>query len=299
MIAGDSFRIWIRAARPHSLPAGAAPVLAGTGLAAARGAFRPGPFAAALAGALLLQLTSNLANDYYDHVHGVDTDERKGFDRVTGSGDVPPERVRRWTWGALAAALVPGAYLVWVGGWPILVLGLASMAAAVTYTGGPWPYGHRGLGDPAVFIFFGLAAVAGTFYVQAGHWSLESLWLGAGPGALATAVLVVNNLRDIDTDARAGKRTLAVILGPEGTRVEYLLLCLVAASVPATGVLLLGWTPGTLLALAALGLLVRPIRTVLGGASGQEDADVLDPALVKTARSLGAYGLLTGLGFLL
>ncbi len=294
-----AFRLWIRAARPHTLPAGAAPVLAGAGLAAARGVFRPGPFAAALAGALLLQLASNLANDYYDHVHGVDTGEREGFARVTGSGAVDPERVRRWMWSVLAAALAPGAYLVWVGGWAILALGLAAMLAAVTYTGGPWPYGHRGLGDPAVFLFFGLAAVAGTYYVQAGRWSLESVWLGAGPGALATAILAVNNLRDIETDARAGKRTLAVMLGPARTRAEYLLLCGLAAVVPPAGVALLGWTPWSLISLAGLLLLARPLRTVLGGAAGQEDADRLDPALVDTARSLGAYGALAGLGFLL
>jgi 1,4-dihydroxy-2-naphthoate octaprenyltransferase len=202
-------------------------------------------------------------------------------------------------WGTLAAALAPGVYLVWVGGWAILALGLAAMLAAVTYTGGPWPYGHRGLGDPAVFLFFGLAAVAGTYYVQAGRWSLESVWLGAGPGALATAILAVNNLRDIETDARAGKRTLAVMLGPSGTRVEYLLLCGLAAAVPPAGVVLFGWTSWTLLSLAGLLLLGRPLRTVLGGAAGQGDAELLDPALVDTARTLGAYGALAGLGFLL
>lgn len=299
MTGDGALRAWIRAARPHSLPAGAAPVLAGSGLAAARGAFAAGPFAAALAGALSLQLASNLANDYYDHVHGVDTEERKGFSRISGSGAVPAARVKRWMWGALAAAAVPGAYLIHVGGWPILALGVAAMLAAVTYTGGPWPYGYRGLGDPAVFVFFGLVAVSGTFYVQAGRWSLESLWLGAGPGALATAILVVNNLRDIDTDARAGKRTLAVMLGRRGTRGEYAGLCLLATLVPVAGVWGLGWPPTTLLALASLGLLAGPARTVLGGAAGQEDADVLDPALVGTARSLGVYGLLLGLGFLL
>ena len=232
-------------------------------------------------------------------MHGVDTEERQGFERVSGSGVVDAERVRRWCLGALAASMVPGAYLIYVGGWPVLVIGLAAMAAAVAYTGGPWPYGYRGLGDPFVFLFFGLVAVAGTYYVQAGHWSTGSLWLGAGPGALATAVLVVNNLRDIDTDPRAGKRTLAVMLGPGGTRAEYALLCLLAGLVPVAGVLLLGWPPGTLLGLAAFGLLAAPARTVLGGASGQADADVLDPALSGTARALGAYGLLIGVGFLL
>lgn len=286
---------WILAARPKTLTAAAAPVVVGTGLAAFRGSAAPGPAAAALVGALLIQIAANLANDYYDCVRGGDTHDRVGPLRVTQSGVLAPQAVRRGTIGALAAAFVVGVYLVWVGGWPIVVLGLASLACAVLYTGGPWPLAYHGLGDVFAFVFFGLVAVGGTFYVQALRWAAEALLAGAGMGALITAILVVNNLRDVPTDARAGKRTLAVRIGVRATRAEYALLLAGALAVPPVGVALYGWPGAALAALAVVPLCARPLGRVL---RFREPAELL-PALGETSRVVAVYGLLLGLGLAL
>ncbi len=285
-------RVWWIGARPHTLPAAAAPVVAGGGLAAADGAFAPLPFLAALAGALAIQVGTNFANDYFDWAKGADTDDRRGFTRVTQAGLAPPERVRRWMVGAFGAAFVPGAYLVAVGGWPIAVLGLAAVAAGIAYTAGPFPLGYHGLGEPFVFVFFGLAAVAGTHYVQALRFAPDTLIAGAGAGALSSAVLVVNNLRDRETDARAGKRTLAVRLGVRASRVEYAGLLLLAAAAPAAGTGWAGWSPGALLATAATGAALPALRTVLG----TREPAALDRALTGTGRALALYGLLLAVG---
>jgi 1,4-dihydroxy-2-naphthoate octaprenyltransferase len=196
---------------------------------------------------------------------------------------------------ALAAAVLPGAYLVFVAGWPILWIGLASLACAVLYTGGPAPLAYHGLGDVFVFVFFGLVAVGGTTYVQIGAWPADALLAGAGVGALSTAVLVVNNLRDIETDAAAGKRTLAVRLGRSGTRTEYALLLAAAAAVPPIGVLALGWPLAALAALVAFLVAVPPARAVLAHAHPRE----LLPALGGTARVLAVYGIALAAGLAL
>ena len=284
--------LWLHAARPHTLPAAAAPVLAGGGLALADDAFAPLPFAAALAGAGLLQIGANVANDYFDGVRGADDEKRGGFVRVTGSSLVAPERVRGWMVATFALAMVPGGYLAWVGGWPVVAVGLAGIVAAVAYTGGPWPYGYRGLGELFVFVFFGLVAVAGTHYVQSLAFSVGALLAGAGVGAHCAAILVVNNLRDRETDARAGKRTLAVRLGVGATRSLYVALLAAAATVPVAGVAALGWSPGALLAWIAVAAAVPAARTVLR----DDDPEALDDALTITARTLGLYGLLLGVG---
>ncbi len=286
---------WIMAARPKTLPAALAPVVAGTGLAAHDDVARALPAAAALVGALLIQIATNLANDYYDFVRGGDTEERVGPVRVTQAGILPPEKVTGATVLVLVAALLVGVYLVWVGGWPIVGIGLTSLACAVLYTGGPYPLAYHGLGDLFVFVFFGLVAVSGTYYVQGLSWPADALVVGAALGALSTAVLVVNNLRDIETDARAGKRTLAVRLGRRGTRVEYVLMLAVAAVAPILGVWRLGWPAAAMGALAALPLAVRPWRSVLG----HTDPLQLLPALGQTARVVALYGVLLGLGLAL
>lgn len=287
-----ALELWLHAARPHTLPAAAAPVLAGGGLALADDAFAPLPFVAALAGAGLLQVGANVANDYFDGVRGADREKRGGFVRVTGSSLVPPERVRRWMAATFALALVPGGYLVWVGGWPVLAIGLAGIAAAIAYTGGPWPYGYHGLGELFTFVFFGLVAVAGTHYVQSLRLSAGALLAGAGVGAHCTAILVVNNLRDRETDARAGKRTLAVRLGAEGTRSLYVQLLVLSALVPLVGATALGWSPGAMAAWAATAAAAPSARSVLR----EEDPAALDAALTATAGTLGLYGLLLGIG---
>ena len=279
------------AARPQTLTAAAAPVLIGAGLAAFRGGFRALPAFAALVGALLIQVATNLANDYYDFVRGTDTAERVGPVRVTQAGLLEPAEVRRGMFATLAIATLIGCYLVWVGGWPILVVGLLSLGCAVAYTGGPFPLAYHGLGDLFVFVFFGLVAVAGTVWVQMRALLPDALLAGAGVGALSTAILVVNNLRDRATDARAEKRTLAVRLGRTGTAVEYSLLLLVGVGVPVAGIAVYGWPAITAMAgLTAALLCASPLRVVWTHQSALE----LLPALGQTARAVALYGILLG-----
>jgi len=286
---------WLLAARPKTLTAAIAPVLVGTGLAAHDGQIALGPAIAALVGAVLIQIGTNLANDYYDFVRGGDAADRVGPVRVTQAGLLPPDAVRRAMLLVLAAAMIPGTYLVAVGGWPVVWIGLASIACAVLYTGGPFPLAYHGLGDVFVFAFFGLVAVGGTYWVQARSWPLDALLAGAGLGALSTALLVVNNLRDIETDARAGKRTLAVRLGRAGTRVEYVLLLLVAAAVPIVGVALFQWPAVALAVLLVAPLCAPPLRAVMRAS----DPRALIPALGATARVVALYGALLTLGLAL
>jgi 1,4-dihydroxy-2-naphthoate octaprenyltransferase len=246
---------------------------------------------AALVGALLIQIATNLANDYYDFVRGADTAERVGPLRVTQAGLLAPHEVKRGMIVVLALALAVGVYLVAVGGWPILVVGVLALVCAVAYTGGPFPLGYHGLGDAFVFVFFGLVAVAGTWWVQARSLPAEALLAGAGVGALSTAILVVNNLRDLATDARAGKRTLAVRIGRGASAVEYTALVLVGAAVPPAGMAAYGWPPATLAGtLAALALCAAPLRSVWK----HRDARALLPALGQTARAVALYGALLG-----
>jgi 1,4-dihydroxy-2-naphthoate octaprenyltransferase len=209
------------AARPKTLPAAVAPVAVGIAVAVRDGSFAPLPALAALAGALLLQVGVNLANDYFDFKKGVDTAGRKGPLRVTQAGLISPDDVRLGMALVFLLAALVGVYLVAIGGWPILLVGTASILAALAYSGGPWPIASHGLGDVFVFLFFGLAAVCGTYYVQALALTPFAVTAAVPPGLLITAILVVNNLRDIETDSKVGKRTLAVRLGPRGTLAEY------------------------------------------------------------------------------
>jgi 1,4-dihydroxy-2-naphthoate polyprenyltransferase len=285
-------RAWLLAARPKTLSAAAAPVFVGAGLAASQGVFARGPATAALVGALLIQVGTNFANDYYDFIRGGDTKERVGPVRVTQAGLIPPCQV--W-WGmvlALSAAFGVGIYLVVVGGWPIVVIGLASLVCAVAYTGGPYPLAYHGLGDVFVFVFFGLIAVGGTYWVQALEWPAGALLAGAGMGALTTAILVANNLRDLDADRSAGKRTLAVRLGRRATRVEYSVLLLSGFTVPLLGTMLMGWPNWSLMALLAAVPALGPLHVVWTAT----DPRALIPALGGTARVVAIYGVLLGLG---
>jgi 1,4-dihydroxy-2-naphthoate polyprenyltransferase len=279
---------WVLAARPKTLTAAVAPVIGGAGLAVEHGEAVLLPVVAALIGAVLIQIATNLANDYYDFVRGGDTHERVGPLRVTQAGLLSPATVRGGMLVVLGAAVLPGVYLVAVGGWPILAIGLVSLACAILYTGGPFPLAYHGLGDVFVFVFFGLIAVGGTYYVQALAWPTDALLAGAALGALTTALLVVNNLRDIDTDARAGKRTLAVRLGRAGTKAEYATLLATALLAPPIGVVVFGWPPSALIALAVAPLCWAPLRAVLTYAHPGE----LIPALSGTARVVALYGLL-------
>ena len=277
---------WILATRPRTLSAAAAPVVAGTGFAAADGAFAQLPALAALVGALLIQIGTNLANDYYDFIKGGDTGERLGPTRVTQAGLLAPAAVWRGMALTLGAAFLIGVYLVAVGGWPVLVIGLLSLLFAVAYTGGPFPLSYHGLGDIAVFLFFGLAATATTYYVQALTWSPNALLAGVGMGAFSTAILVVNNLRDRETDGAAGKRTLAVRFGDRFTVVQYVVCLDLAAAVPVAGILFMSWSPWTLLALAGMAPCVPAFARVRNYA----DRRALNPALGQTARGVAFYG---------
>jgi 1,4-dihydroxy-2-naphthoate octaprenyltransferase len=224
--------VWLLAARPKTLWASVAPVVVGGALAWRDGLFHAPSVIVALFGAIFIQIGTNFANDLFDFQRGADTDARTGPLRVTQAGLVSPSQIRMAMILAFAAAFAVGVYLVWRGGWPIVGIGIASIIAAVLYTGGPLPYGYRGLGDIFVFIFFGPVAVVGTFYVQA-LTTTPLAWLASLPiGFLATAILVVNNLRDIETDRIAGKRTLAVRLGAQASAWEYTLLLLVALAIP-------------------------------------------------------------------
>jgi 1,4-dihydroxy-2-naphthoate octaprenyltransferase len=299
-------RAWVMAARPQTLPATAAPVAVGTGLAVGHGVADPLAAAAALLGAALIQVGTNFANDYYDAVKGADTEDRDGFTRVTQSGLIPPEAVRRATYLTFATAVLVGTTLVYVGGLPILIVGLLSVAAGVAYTGGPYPLGYHGLGDLFVFVFFGVVAVTGTYYVQAAATLAAPVPLSIPPdtlpavavvaslpvAALSTNILVVNNVRDRETDAEAGKRTLAVRLGYRWSRVQYVALLGLAYLVPPALWVAGPASPVVCLPLLTLPLAVSVARTVGAHTSGEK----LNPALEQTGKLLAAHALLFGVG---
>jgi 1,4-dihydroxy-2-naphthoate octaprenyltransferase len=279
------------AARLRTLPAGAAPVLVGTALA--QDDFHVLRFIAALVGALFIQVGANLSNDYSDARRGADTEDRLGPLRVTAGGLVPPRQVLVATYVAFAVAVLAGAYLIAVAGWELLLVGVASILAGVLYTGGPRPYGYEGLGEVFVFLFFGVAAVAGSFFVQTEQWVWEAFALSVPVGLLAAAILVVNNVRDIDTDRRAGKRTLAVRLGRDRTRGFYVALLAVAyASVLAVVGSLSAWV---LLPWVTAPLAVRLVTQVRGHADGP----TLNQALAQTAALELAFCVLLSAGILL
>jgi len=300
-------RAWLMAARPHTLPAAASPVIVGTGLAVGEGVFAPVTALAALLGAALIQIGTNFANDYYDAEKGADTDEREGFTRVTQSGLIPPGQVFRATYATFALAILVGVYLVWVGGLPIVVVGLASVAAGLLYTGGPYPYGYYGMGDVFVFVFFGVVAVTGTYYVQAasavagvprwippGTVPVEALVASLPMAALITNILVVNNVRDMETDRKAGKYTLAVYLGYAGSRIEFLALLALAYLVPFW-FLASGYGYPVLLPLVSLPLAAALTRTVLTETAG----DALNPALSRAGQLAALYAVLFAVGLAL
>jgi len=283
------------AARPRTLPAAVAPVLVGTALAISHHDFRPLAFVAALVGSVFIQIGTNLSNDYSDARRGADTEDRLGPVRVTAGGLMPPKSVLTGTYVAFAIAVAAGLYLATVAGWELLLVGVASIAAGVLYTGGPRPYGYEGLGELFVFLFFGVVAVVGTYYVQAEELPWEAFAVSVPVGLLASAILVVNNLRDIDTDRRAGKRTLAVKLGRERTRTLFLAMLVLAYAVPAAIALAGGLSWWIVLPLLSAPLGARLARTV----RTRTDGPSLNGALTGTGTILGIYSLLLSAGILL
>jgi 1,4-dihydroxy-2-naphthoate octaprenyltransferase len=291
----SALRVWLMASRPRTLPAAIAPVLVGTALAISEDQFRPLAFAAALIGSVSIQIGTNLANDYSDARRGADTEDRLGPVRVTAGGLMPPRSVLIGTYVAFAIAVAGGIYLSVVVGPEMLVVGAVSIVAGVLYTGGPRPYGYAGLGELFVFLFFGLVAVAGSYYVQAERLTGEALALSVPVGLLAAAVLVVNNVRDLDTDRRAGKRTLAVKLGRQRARLLFAAMVvvsyLVALAIPLFGGLS-WWVALTLVSLPLAPPLVRTVTT-------RTDGPALNGALAATGRLLAAYSLALAIGVLL
>jgi 1,4-dihydroxy-2-naphthoate octaprenyltransferase len=290
-------RIWLMAARPRTLPAAVAPVLVGTAAAVeASGELpRPGGLLAALVGSIFIQIGTNLANDYSDAKRGADTADRLGPVRVTSAGLVAPRRVLVATYVAFAIAVACGLYLAALAGPVILAIGAVSIAAGVLYTGGPRPYGYAGLGEVFVFLFFGLVAVNGSYYVQLEELEALPVGLSISIGFLATAILVVNNVRDMETDRRVGKTTLAVRIGRAGAVGLYRALVLGAFAVLPLALLAGGGSMLPLIGLAALPLAVPPLRTV----SNRTDGPSLNGALAATGALLGAFSLLVSAGLLL
>jgi 1,4-dihydroxy-2-naphthoate octaprenyltransferase len=290
-----SLRIWAMAARPRTLPAAVAPVLVGTSLAGYLGTFHPLRFLAALFGALFIQVGTNLSNDYSDARRGADAEDRLGPVRVTAGGLVPPRRVLLATYVSFGIAVLFGIYLIVVAGWQLLLIGIASILAGVAYTGGPRPYGYEGFGELFVFLFFGIVAVVGSFFAQVRHSDWEAFALAVPVGLLATAIIMVNNFRDADSDRRAGKRTLAVRMGRARFRdafvavvaIAYLLAPVTWLFGPLRAWMLLPW-----LSLPLAVRLVRTVRTRLDGPS-------LNGALAASGMTQLAFCALLCAGLLL
>ncbi|MFT3770860.1 MAG: 1,4-dihydroxy-2-naphthoate polyprenyltransferase [Minicystis sp.] len=290
-VQAGSARAWLLASRPATLTAALVPVMVGTAVAHVTGGVRVGPALAALFGAFMLQITSNFANDVFDHEKGADTHERLGPTRAVQSGLLTAREVRAGLLVTIALAVLCGVYLVTVGGWPIIAIGVASVLSAVAYTGGPYPLGYHGLGDLFVMIFFGFVAVCGTVFVQTG--SVPPLaWLASVPvGAIATAVLVVNNVRDRETDVKAGKRTLAVRFGRRAGVIEYASLFAIAYAAPVAAVLWMGRAPWVLLPIVTAPRAVRLVRTL-----ATTEGRPLNDCLAATAKLLLLYGVLFAAG---
>lgn len=284
------------ASRVRTLPAAIAPVLVGTAAAIYEVGELPrvAGFIVALLGSILIQIGTNLANDYSDAKRGADTAERLGPVRVTSAGLVAPKRVLRATWIAFAAATLCGIYLAYLAGPIIILIGILSITAGVLYTGGPKPYGYEGLGEIFVFLFFGLVAVNGSYYVQLEEVAGLPLGLSISVGLLSAAILVVNNIRDIETDRRASKRTLAVRMGRHRTRLFYLALVNLAYIVLAVTLILTGPIE-VIIALASVLLSFKPMNAVFN----RTDGPALNGALAGTGALLGVFSLLVSIGLLL
>lgn len=290
-----SLQTWLIASRPRTLTAAIAPVVVGSALAYHTGHYQLLPALAALFSAIFIQIGTNFANDLFDYLKGADTADRLGPTRVTSAGLLSPTTVRNGMIVAFAIAALLGLYLVYVAGVPIVIIGIASILCGVAYTGGPFPLGYNGLGDVFVFIFFGLVAVAGTYYVQALDVIPEAFIVAIPIGALATAILVVNNVRDADTDKAAGKRTLAVLFGRGAGRAEYLVLMLLTYLTPFVLWLGYGFSPWVLLPLITLPLAYRYTLNVYRNIDGP----TLNRTLGGTAQLLAQYAALFAIGLAL
>ncbi|HLP01164.1 MAG TPA: 1,4-dihydroxy-2-naphthoate polyprenyltransferase [Opitutaceae bacterium] len=289
----SALRIWVLAARPKTLPAALVPVLVGSAFAARAGAFRWEAAALCLLFAVLVQIGTNFANDYFDHVQGADTEKRVGPARAVASGWVAPPTMRAAMWVTFGVALLVGLGLIPYGGWGLLPLGVLSILCGIAYTGGPYPLGYHGLGDVFVFLFFGLVAVGATFWVQTRSLSADVLLTAAAIGGLAANILVANNYRDRETDAVAGKRTLVVRLGERAGRLQYGAAVALSGLVPVA-LWWRGFGVGPLFALGALPLGVACWRKLQPTTPAPE----LIRLLARTAAHLALFGVLLSLGLI-
>lgn len=287
--------LWIEASRPQTLPAAVVPVIVGASLAYKADLINWGNSAIALICALLIQIGTNFANDYFDFIKGSDTEERIGFRRATASGLITPDQMKRATILTMLLAFVLGLYLVWSAGWVVLVIGILSLIFGVLYTGGPFPLGYNGLGDVFVFIFFGFVAVMTTYYVNALEWSEASFWASIAVGALCVNILVVNNLRDVEQDKKSGKRTLGVLLGENALKAEYILMAALAYAIPPHFYFVLGYDLWIFLPVLAAPLLAFYCFKVWT----EEDKSNLNRMLENTAKFMILYGFLFSLGILM
>jgi 1,4-dihydroxy-2-naphthoate octaprenyltransferase len=284
---------WILASRLKTLPAAISPVLVGMSLAIHDGEFKPFIAFMTLLAAVLIQIGANFANDVYDFLKGSDREDRLGPTRATQSGLIPPENMKKGMCLVFAMAICVGFYLASIGGWPIVWIGLASIASAIAYTGGPYPLGYHGWGDVFVFIFFGIIAVPGTYYLQSGIVSYDSILLGIPLGALSTAILIVNNLRDADTDIKSDKRTLAVRLGKPFVKIEYIVMMVIAFATPIY--ILQFWDEFSLyIILFLLPLSIQHIQSLY-----TKTGEALNEVLVDTAKFLFHFSLLLSIGLIL
>lgn len=289
------WRVWMLAIRVPTLSAAVVPVLVGSAIAARDKRFSPLIFTAVMCAALLIQIGTNLTNDLFDFQKGADTGARLGPVRVVQAGLLSQKQVAAGSGLSFGLAILLGLYLAAVGGWPIVAIGLAAVASGIAYTGGPWPLGYHGLGDVFVFIFFGVVAVVGTFYLQSGNVTGAALIASLPVAMLVTAILVVNNLRDIDTDRQAGKHTLAVRFGREATQLQYSILVLGAYLVAASL-----WLGGANSAWAMLPWLTLPLGTSLVREVWRgEGGAALNRTLRRTAGLHLVFGILLAAGFIL
>ncbi len=288
-------RAWLSASRPKTLPAAIAPVIVGTALAASEGYFKLLTALAVLAAALLLQIGVNLANDYFDCIKGIDTDERLGPARAAANGLIPLKEMKIGIIVILLLAALDGIYLTIIGGLPILIIGTVSIIALLAYSGGPYPLASLGLGDLFVFIFFGIIAVTGSYYLQRLSVNYTVLLSSLPAAGLTTAIMVVNNYRDIETDKKSRKITLAVRLGKKGTKIEYLLLLILSYSIPFIFYFYLRMNFLILLPLLSIPLSILLLKQVWGGFTGKQ----LNKTLAGTAGLTLIYNLLFAAGILL
>ncbi|HVU05798.1 MAG TPA: 1,4-dihydroxy-2-naphthoate polyprenyltransferase [Polyangiaceae bacterium] len=292
-VAPGSVRAWVLACRPATLTAAVSPVLVGTACAHLVRGLALGPALAALVGAMLLQIGSNLANDVFDFEKGADTEERLGPVRAAQAGLLTPKALRAGMVVVFALALLVGIYLTWVAGPVVIAIGLASIVSAIAYTGGPYPLGYHGLGDVFVMLFFGFVAVCGTVFVQTGHVPAVAVFAAVPVGSLATAILVVNNVRDVGTDVVAGKRTVPVRFGRRAGLLEYTVLVGLAYAVPVV-LAVQGRGPSALLPLLTAPLGARLVSRVL-----RDEGRALNATLVSTAKLLFLHSILFAVGLAL